>query len=133
MKSERGVSLIESLLVVVMVGVIVILLANLPNALGLMAKSSHLSLARDIAAKQIEDKRAISFINLASGTQSISDQRINLLPQGAGTITVADCDASICASGENIKRVTVTISWQDNNKLQTVKLETLIGEGGVNQ
>lgn len=133
MKGDRGTSLIESLLIVVMVGIIIVLMANLPNAFLLISKSQHLSLAKEIAAKQIEDKRAISFINLANGTQSISDTRINLLPQAAGTVTVADCDASICLSGENVKRITVNISWQDNSKLQTVKLDTFIGEGGINQ
>lgn len=133
MKSDRGTSLIESLLIVVMVGIIIVLMANLPNAFLLISKSKHLSLAKEVAAKQIEDKRAISFINLANGTQSVSDTRINLLPQAAGTVTVADCDASICLNGENVKRITVNISWQDNNKLQTVKLDTFIGEGGINQ
>lgn len=133
MKGEDGASLIESLLVVVMVGVIVILLANLPNALGLMAKSSHLSLAREIATKQIEDKRAISFLNLANGSANISDSRIALLPQGSGTVVVEDCDMQICTNGEHVKQVSVTINWQANQKTQTINLKTFVGEGGLNQ
>ena len=133
MKDERGVSLVELLLVVIVVGVIVFLLANLPNAMNLINKSKHLSMAREIAAKQIEDKRSISYINLVNDTLAISDSRINLLPDGSGTVVVADCDVLICTQGESAKQVSVTVSWKDNNKLQKVSLETLIAEGGLNQ
>ena len=129
----RGFSLIEYLLAIAMVGIIIILMANLPNAMGLMNKSKHLSLGREIAAKQIEDKRAVSFANLANDNSAIVDSRINLLPGGSGTVTVEDCDPTICTDEENIKQVTVTVNWQDNNKTQTVSLKTFIGEGGLNQ
>ena len=129
----RGFSLIEYLLAIAMVGIIIILMANLPNAMGLMNKSKHLSLVREIAAKQIEDKRAVSFANLANDNSAIVDSRINLLPGGSGTVIVEDCDPTICTDEENIKQVTVTVNWQDNNKTQTVSLKTFIGEGGLNQ
>lgn len=128
-----GFSLVEYLLVIVMVGIIIILMANLPNAFNLMNKSKHLSLGREIVAKQIEDKRAISFSNLANGSIALDDLRINLLPGGSGTVVTEDCDPNICTNSEHIKQVTVTLNWQDNNKLQTISLKTFIGEGGLNQ
>ena len=133
---ERGVSLIESLLVVVTVAAIVFLMANLPNAIGLISKSNHLSLAREIALKQLEDKRATSYLNLVNDTINItasSDSRMSALPNSSGTVKVEDCPASICTNGEQLKQVTVTINWTDNNKAQTVSTKTLIGEGGLNQ
>ena len=134
---ERGISLIESLLVVVVVGIIIVLLANLPNAMGLISKSNHLSLAREIASKQIEDKRSISYANLANDSSAISDSRISLLPSGDGMVTVELCDAQtypqFCPNIEHIKIVTVTVNWKDNNKTQTASLKTFIGEGGINQ
>lgn len=130
---ERGVSLIEALLVIVIVGTLVFLLANLPNALGLISKSKHLSLAREIATKQIEDKRTINYSNLVNDNSAIVDSRLNLLPQGAGTMEVKDCDPLICKSGEKIKQIVVEVSWKDNNKNQKVTLSTMIGEGGINQ
>lgn len=123
---ERGVSLIESLLVVAVVGTTVFLLANLPNALGLVTKSRHLSLVREIASQAIETKRQTSFINLVNGSESISDSRIALLPQGSGSVLVED-------SGEDIKKITVTINWKEGEKSQSTALTTLIGEGGINQ
>lgn len=126
-------SLIESLLIIVVVGVMVVLMANLPNALGLINKSKQLSLAREIAAKQIEDKRNTNFANLVNDTSSITDPRINLLPSGSGTVTVEDCSQQICTNSENVKKINVNISWKVNNKNQSINVKTLIGEGGLNQ
>lgn len=109
------------------------LMANLPNAIGLIGRSRHLGLAREIAAKQIEDKRATSYINLVNDTSSVSDPRMALLPTGSGQVLVEDCDLSICTNSENIKQITVTINWMENSKQQSVSLKTLIGEGGLNQ
>lgn len=130
---QQGNSLIESLLVIVMVGIIVILMGNLPNAVNLMSKSKHLSLAREIATKQIEDKRSISFANLVNDNSAIVDSRISLLPSGSGSVVVQDCNEQICTNSENIKQVIVTINWKDNTKPQTITISTFIGEGGLNQ
>ena len=130
---QAGVSLIESLLVVVIISVIVLLMANLPNAMGLIQKSRHLSLAREIAAKALEDKRSISYANLVNDTTPVADPRISLLPQGSGQVLVKDCDVLICTKSENIKHVKVSVSWKENNKPQKVTLDTFIGEGGLNQ
>lgn len=131
--NEQGISLIESLLVVAIVGSIVLLLSSVPNSLMLLSKSRHLSLAREIAAKQIEDKRALSYINLANDNSPVSDSRLAQLPFGSGTVVVEDCDVSLCANGENIKQVTTTVNWKDNNKDQTISVKTMISEGGINQ
>ena len=133
MKNERGVSLIESLLVIVIIGTMVFLMVNIPNALNLMNKSKHLILAKEIAAKQIEDKRSLSYVNLANDSSAISDSRMSLLPDSSGTVVVSDCDAQVCSNGEQLKQVTVTVLWKDNNKQQTVTLKTLISSGGLNQ
>lgn len=133
MKRQRGSSLVELLLVIVIISSSVFLIANIPNALTLVGKSKHLSLAKEIASKQIENKRNISYENLVNDESTITDSNISLLPQGSGTVVVEDCDESVCTNGENIKKVTITVSWKDNNKDQSVVLRTLIGEGGINQ
>lgn len=133
MENEKGVSLVESLIVIAIIGSIVLLMANIPNALMLIAKSKHVSLVREIAAKQIEDKRTINYSNLVNDTSPIADTRLNLLPEASGTVEVGDCDPVICTQGEHIKQVTVMVNWRDNNKPQTITLKTMIGEGGINQ
>ncbi len=135
--NQKGVSLIESLMVVVLVGVMVFLMANLPNAMNLITKSKNMSLAREIAAKEIEDKRNTAYANLAADDSLIEDPRISLLPQGSGKVKVEFCDPitfpQFCPNDEQIKIVTVFISWRENNKDQKVDIKTFIGEGGLNQ
>lgn len=138
--TQKGFSLVELLLVIVLIGTSVFLLGSMPNAIGLITKSNHLSLAREIATKQLEDKRALSYINLVPGTVDLTDNsepRIALLPDGSGTVTVSDCDPLVdvayCPNSEHIKIVTVTINWKNNNKAQTINLNTFIAEGGINQ
>ncbi len=128
---QQGNSLIESLLIIAMVGIIVVLIGNLPNAINLMSSSKHLSIVRGIAAKQIEDKRAISYANLVNDNSAITDSRILLLPSGSGNVVVQDCSAQICTNSESLKQVIVTINWKDNNKSQTISVNTFIGQGGL--
>lgn len=133
MSNERGISLVESLLIIFAVSFIVLLLANLPNSMSLITKSKHLSLVREIATKQIEDKRSINYANLVDDTTPIDDPRISSLPQGSGTVVVEACDANICTNGELVKQIRVTINWTENGKAQKVSLKTFIGKGGLNQ
>lgn len=130
---EKGISLVEVLLVVIILGLMVFLLSSFPNAVNLIGRSGHLSLAREIASKQIEDKRSESYQNLASGSTTLSDPRISLLPQGGGTVLIEDCPSTICTQSENVKQMTVTVNWKENNKSESVSLKTLIAEGGLNQ
>lgn len=131
--SQKGTSLVELLMVIVVVASVVLLLANLPNAFILISKSKHLSLARELMAKQIEDKRAISYINLVNGTTTILDTRLGMLPNGSGTVLVEDCNVLICTNAEHVKQVTVTVNWKEGSKNQTINLKTFIGEGGLDQ
>lgn len=137
MKSQKGTTLVEILLVIIVLGASVFLIASLPNALSLITKSEHLSLAREIASKQIEDKRAISYANLSNDSSAIADSRISSLPNGSGITVVEDCVKETypqyCPNDEHIKIITVTVNWKDNNKDQTITLNTFIGEGGINQ
>ncbi len=129
----KGSSLVEVILIIIVVGSITFLIGNIPSAIGLMTKSSHLSLAREIASKQVEDERSLGYANLVIGTNTISDSRISLLSGGSGTVTVEDCDSQTCPNGEHLKKVTVTITWKDLGKSQTATITTLIGEGGINK
>ncbi len=134
--NTRGVSLVESILVVVMLGIIILLMANLPNAMGLINKSKHLSLAREIASKQIEEKRETPYANLVSdpdNPSAILDSRFSLLPNGSGSVKIEDCSSQICTNLEPVKQITVTVSWKEMSKDQIVTLKTFIAEGGLNQ
>lgn len=130
---NKGISLVELLLVIVMVGFLVLVIGNLPNSLTLIGKAGHQSLAREIASKKIEDIRAMQYINLSNGENSLTDYRLSELPDGAGTYLIEDCDSLVCTNGEQTKKVIVTVSWKEGSKVTQIKLETLISEGGIGQ
>lgn len=130
--NQHGISLVEILLVVATIAILAALIANLPPSIGLIGQARHQSLANQIANKQIEDVRAITYENLADGQTDITDSRINLLPSGSGIILVEDCDpVNICSNNENMKQVTVTINWQESGKQKSVEIITMIGSGGL--
>jgi len=113
-----------------------------PMAMMARRAASERSQATSIALKQIEGLRAIGYKNLtytslkglgwisASPTsspfsftsvdQSSGDSVAALLPQGTGTISVADLST-------DLRQVTVTVSWRDRrNVQQQVSLSTFI-------
>lgn len=133
LKNELGVSLIELLLVIALVGFLVLLIANLPNSINLIGKANHQSIALKIASKTIEDKRGVKYVNLANGTSPLSDPRLNNLPHSTGQVMVEDCDIAVCTQGEAAKQITATVTWKESGKNQEVSLKTLVSEGGLNQ
>lgn len=128
---QKGFSLIDSILAVVIVSSIVFLLANIPNAISLISKSKHLSIAKEIATKAIEDKRSMNFSNIVNGNNTpLDDARVELLPSGTAFITVADCGITLCPNFEVAKTVSVVINWNEAGKQNKYKIDTLISEEG---
>lgn len=129
--NQRGIFLLESVLAVIVISGIVFLLANIPNSIALINKSKHLSIAKEIAAKAIEDKRSLDYSNLAQGTNiPVTDSRIDLLPSGTASITVALCGQVLCPNSESAKVVSVIVDWKESDKEQQFKMDTIISEGG---
>lgn len=131
--NAKGLSLVEILLVIAIIGMMVLLIANLPNSISLISKSRHQGLAREIAVKAIEDIRAQQYINLTDGSSDLLDSRVGLLPEGAGTKIISDCSVDVCANGEQAKQVTISISWKETGRAQNLTVTTLIGQGGLGQ
>lgn len=129
--SKAGFTLIEVVLVVAIVGLMVLLITNLPSSVRLNSNSNYQSLAKQIANKTIEDLRLQTYSNLANGTQSIQDSRLNNLPKGTGSVVISDCSAQICTNGEQLKSITVTISWFEKTSTTSATFNTLIGNGGL--
>lgn len=131
--NQSGASLVELIMVFAVVGFLILLLGNLPSSIGLIGKSRYQGIAREIVAKQIEDKRIVQYDNLANGTENISDSRLTILPEAQGTIITEDCSQTVCTQDENAKEITVSLSWKDGSDMKTISLKTLIAQGGLNQ
>lgn len=129
--TSKGFTLIEVILVLGIVGLMVLLITNLPSSINLNSNSNYQSLAKQIASKQLEDLRLQTYENLANGTQPVQDTRLSKLPQGSGTIVVDDCSAEICTQGEQLKTATVTINWFEKTSTTSATFTTMIGLGGL--
>lgn len=131
--NKKGFSLVEAVLAVFIGGLLIFLVANLPNSFNLISKSKNQSIAREIAIKQVEDLRSITYENLALGEETILDSRLSILPQGSGSLTIEECEVTLCANGEEIKTAKIAITWKENSKPQKVEVTTMIGKGGLSQ
>ena len=128
---QKGTSLVEIVVVIAVIGFLVILVSSLPNSINLITKAKNVSIAREVIEKEMEDQRSYAYINLASGP--VNDNRLKLLPEGSSEVLIEDCDPNICTKGENTKGVTITVSWKESGKAQSVKVKTFISEGGLNK
>ena len=129
--SAKGFNLIEIVLAIAVAGAIFLVIANLPSSINLIGKSKNESIAKDVAAQTIENLRGQTYVNLANGSTTITDGRISSLPGGSGTTVIEDCPTSSCPGGSEVKKVTVTVSWTQNNEPKSVILTTLISDGGL--
>jgi len=129
---KRGISTIEMLIVIAIVGFLVILIAAIPNSIRLISRARHQSLVREIINKELETKRSVGYINLANGTQTIGDQRLSTLPGGVGETLIEDCDELICTETEDVKKITVSVSWNEAGSAKQETVVTFISEGGLN-
>ncbi len=130
---ERGFSLVEVMLFLMIVGFIILLIVNIPNSIELIGKTRRLNLAKEVVSQRIESLRLSGYENLPSnGTLSFTDVRLSTLSSGAGEVIVEDCPSSACFLGEtNIKQVKVSVKWKEEGKDKSLDVTTLITEGGI--
>lgn len=128
---QDGISLIEIVVTMMVIGFVILLITNVPQAIRLITNSNHESLAKDIVSKQIEDLRNQGYSLLSNGTTTINDSRLNQLPTSSSSVIVSSCSVAICPNNEHTKQVEVKVTWSDQGKIGNVDVYTLISEGGL--
>ncbi len=121
----------EVIIALFITGIMVLVIANIPQAVRLITSSQSESKVKEAAARKIEDLRIAGYDNLANGTTPISDPRLKSLASVNASTVIADCPSVLCPGGELVKKVSVTISWNENNNTKNFKLTTLIAKGGL--
>lgn len=127
----KGFSLIEVLIALFITGAIVLVIANIPHVITLIAGSQSEAKVREVAAKRIEDIRLSGFDSLANGTIPITDPKLDSLNSASGSVITEDCPVELCTNDENAKKVTVTINWRENNASKVFSVTTLVAQGGL--
>lgn len=131
--AQKGISLLEVLIVITTISFLGILLANIPATISAISRSRHYSIAKEIAARKIDELRKTTYSNLANGTNSFADTDLAKLQSSSASWVVINCPTTICSSSEPAKQVSVTVSWFEGSEAKSVQLTTLVGEGGVGQ
>ncbi len=130
-KNTDGLSLVEVIIAVFLIGAIALVIANIPNAINLVTGSQSESRAREVAAGVLEDARFSGYDNLANGTTAINNSKLNSLTNMAGAVTISDCPPEICTQSEQVKKVSVLISWTENQEPKNITVVTLVSKGGL--
>lgn len=130
--NNRGFSLVEVIIAIFLIGAMVVVIANIPQAVRLITLSKSESIVREVAAKKLEDMRLTGYENLpADGVSNFSDPKLSSLAGVSATSDVVVCPAALCPGGEAVKHITISISWNEGPDRKNFELETLIGQGGI--
>ena len=128
---ENGISIIELVLVLSVVGFLALLINTLPSSIASISKSRHTSLARDIASREMDYLRKQDYANLSNGLSNFSDSGLAGLPASAATSEIDDCPAEICNRQEQAKQVKVKVAWNESGDSKAVELVTIINDKGL--
>lgn len=128
-KFQRGFSLIELLIALVLITITAFIFTKATDTLGRISRANHQTTAFHIAARKIESLRGKTFDpNLASG--AFSDSELSRLPQGQGNLTVSQFQSE---DQNKIKQVEAKVSWYEQSQPKEVKITSLISENGLHK
>lgn len=129
MKKEAGFTIIELLVTIVVTGLVVAAIASLIITIGSAQRSTQLlETATRAGERQIESLRNNMYNTLEPGVDiDFTDELPAQLPDPkSGTVEVSE-------PTEGLRRVDVTITYQDGRRERNVQLSSVIGQLGIGQ
>lgn len=130
--NQSGVTFIELIIAVsvLSIGILGLYLVII-FGIGVNRQAKNLALSYEIANKEIETIRNTSYSDLVNQTDGnfYSDESdLSQLPSGDGKLTIENYEGS-----DKVKKIIVTVTWQEQNATKNTTLTTLATEGGINQ
>ena len=130
--NQSGVTFIELIIAVsvLSIGILGLYLVII-FGIGVNRQAKNLALSYEIANKEIETIRNTAYSDLTNQTDGnfYSDSTdLSKLPSGSGKLTIENYEGS-----DKVKKIIVTVTWQEQNVTKTTTLTTLAAEGGINQ
>lgn len=130
MKNQKGISLIEVLITIIIIAVGILGLAKLQQRLwhhsGLLEQQNQ---AIIIAEKKIEELRGFEQVQSAAGKFAYDDIATESPQTINSTNTNYTLVSNVDASDPNYKIINVTVSWTDTNgSAQSINLTSIISK-----
>lgn len=133
--SQKGFSLLEIVLALFLVVSVAAILLTTGGSLFTTRSSRLQTTAARVASKEIEALRNADFASVTvGGSQPLSnpsDSDLAKLPSSQASKTVSNYPDPPESPDPQMKRVTITVSWVDNNVTKTYTTDTLIFENGL--
>jgi prepilin-type N-terminal cleavage/methylation domain-containing protein len=128
---ERGFSLIEVLLSMVVLAIVVLtLISVLVYGFGALSRTKQLTLATQICQEQVDLVRNMPFATILTLGSTFTNSKLADLQQGAGSQTVED----ITPSGPtNIVKLSVAVTWLYRGQTRRKDVVTFITKEGINK
>jgi len=132
---KRGFALIDTVVAIGLIGLSLAVLAGVYPARRLSQMSRAYVIAQAVAQTKMEELRLLGFAALNSSQNTVfTDSNLNKLKDAAGAYAVTEFDADNDGQNEDdIKKITVTVTWSERGESKIVSLQTLLGQTGLNQ
>jgi len=127
-KRGRGFTLIEVLMaIIILATVLMTLITVFLYGFDVLSRTKQVALATQIAQEEIEAIRNMPFSDILTLGTTFTNEELTRLHHGQGSLALEDSE------GENIKKLTVSITWDHHGKQMRKDIVTLITKQGINK
>ena len=127
-KREEGLTYIEVLVTMVILGVVLIaLLSCFLHGFNVISRMRQTAIATQSIQEELELIRNMSFNDILTLDNSFTNESLSLLEGSSGAVNIED------SLGDDIKKLTVSVLWSHHGKQMQKDVVTFITRKGINR
>ncbi len=127
-KREEGLTYIEVLVTMVILGVVLIaLLTCFLHGFNVISRMRQTAVATHSVQKELELIRDMSFNDILILDSAFTNESLSLLAGSSGALNIED------SLGDDIKKLTVSVLWSHRGKQMRKEVVTYITRKGINR